>query len=189
MDLFDDSPENMQKALDAASFHWGTFAARYKGIPSSELSFDLINEPPHMEEETRYIEVVKGLVDAIRKEDPQRLIVADGKNVGMPFHRKLLSDFTNFFADKLLNLNVGDSMSGFFALRKSVFERSKPFLKPRGYKILLEILVKSESSNVVEIPLIFQKRFSGKTKANIKVFTLLVLQLADCFVFKFQSRF
>ncbi len=82
LDLFEDSPENRQKALDAVVYHWKLFANRYKGIPSSQLSFDLINEPPHMEKETRYVEVVKALVQGIREEDPGRLIVADGKNVG-----------------------------------------------------------------------------------------------------------
>ncbi|MDZ7310660.1 MAG: cellulase family glycosylhydrolase, partial [candidate division KSB1 bacterium] len=82
MDLFDDTPENMQKALDAAVYHWKLFAKRYKGVPNSQLSFDLINEPPHMKEETRYVEVVKALVKGIREEDPDRLIVADGKDVG-----------------------------------------------------------------------------------------------------------
>lgn len=81
-DLFNDTPENMQKALDASVFLWRNFAARYKGIPSSQLSFDLINEPPRMTDETRYIEITRALVDAIRQEDPERLIVADGKSVG-----------------------------------------------------------------------------------------------------------
>lgn len=82
MDLYEDTPEKMQKALDAAVFHWKMFAKRYKGIPSTELSFDLINEPPSMKEETRHVEVVKALVKGIREEDPDRLIVADGKDVG-----------------------------------------------------------------------------------------------------------
>ncbi|MBN2349578.1 MAG: cellulase family glycosylhydrolase [Bacteroidales bacterium] len=82
VDLFEDTPENMQKALDAAIFHWKLFAKRYKGIPNSRLSFDLINEPPHLKEETPYVRVVKALVKAIREEDPERLIVADGKDVG-----------------------------------------------------------------------------------------------------------
>ncbi len=82
MDLFEDTPENMQKALDAAIYHWKYFAKRYKGIPSERLSFDLINEPPLMEKEDRYIEIVKALVSAIREENPDRLIVADGKDVG-----------------------------------------------------------------------------------------------------------
>ncbi len=82
MDLFNDTPENMQKALDAAVFHWRVFAQRYKGIPSSRLSFDLINEPPKMSDETRYVEIVRALVAGIREIDPERLIVADGKDIG-----------------------------------------------------------------------------------------------------------
>jgi endoglucanase len=82
MDLYEDTPERMQKALDAVIFHWKTFAKRYKGIPNSELSFDLINEPPHTKEEARHVEVVTALVKGIREEDSARLIVADGKDVG-----------------------------------------------------------------------------------------------------------
>ncbi len=82
VDLFKDTPENMQKALDAVVFHWKMFARRYKGIPNSELSFDLINEPPKMADETRYVEIVRALVQGIREEDRGRLIVADGKDIG-----------------------------------------------------------------------------------------------------------
>jgi len=82
MDLFKDTPENMQKALNAVEHHWKIFARRYRGIPNTILSFDLINEPPHMKTETRYVEIVKTLVHGIREEDPERLIVADGKDVG-----------------------------------------------------------------------------------------------------------
>ena len=82
VDLFDDTPENMQKALDGAVFHWKMFAKRYKGIPNDQLTFDLINEPPFLDDETRYVEIVKALVAGIREEDPQRIIVADGLNIG-----------------------------------------------------------------------------------------------------------
>jgi endoglucanase len=82
VDLFEDSAENMQLALDAVVHHWKIFARRYKGIPGTGLSFDLINEPPAMKDETRYVEVVRALVKGIREEDPGRLIIADGKDVG-----------------------------------------------------------------------------------------------------------
>jgi endoglucanase len=82
VDLYEDTPENMQKALDGAIFHWKMFAKRYKGIPSSQLSFDLINEPPETKDETPHVRVVTALVKAIREEDPNRLIVSDGKDVG-----------------------------------------------------------------------------------------------------------
>ena len=82
VDLFDDTTENMQKALDGAVYHWRYFAKRYKGIPNSQLSFDLINEPPKNTNEPRYIEIIKALTAGIREEDPERLIVADGKDIG-----------------------------------------------------------------------------------------------------------
>jgi endoglucanase len=65
------------EALHACAFHWGHFARRYKGIPNERVSFDLLNEPGDMPEET-YVRIVKRLVEAIRAEDPDRLIIADG---------------------------------------------------------------------------------------------------------------
>ena len=86
-DLFTGRKEEGPRALRAACYHWAHFARRYKGIPSSELSFDLINEPPKMRSyegyfEERYVEVVRALVAAIRVEDPGRLIFADGIDIG-----------------------------------------------------------------------------------------------------------
>lgn len=70
-----------EKALDACAFHWGMFAKRYQGISNARLSFDLLNEPGNIPEE-KYVHVVKRLVEAIRAEDPQRLIIADGLRWG-----------------------------------------------------------------------------------------------------------
>lgn len=65
-------------ALDAFARQWAHFAQRYRGIPSSQLSFDLLNEPPHDLAAATYARVVGRLVEAIRAEDPDRLIIADG---------------------------------------------------------------------------------------------------------------
>jgi len=70
-----------EKALEACAFHWGMFAKRYRGIDNNRLSFDLLNEPANISEE-KYARVVKRLVQAIRAEDPQRLIIADGLRWG-----------------------------------------------------------------------------------------------------------
>lgn len=80
--LFDSPRDSMEKALAAAVHHWRFFAGRYRGIPSSQLSFDLLNEPPWMSDQTRYVEIVRTLVTAIRERDPDRLIVADGADIG-----------------------------------------------------------------------------------------------------------
>jgi endoglucanase len=75
-----------EKALEACAFHWAHLAKRYRGIPNDRVSFDLLNEPSDLPEAT-YVRVVKRLVAAIRAEDPQRLIIADGLRWGRdPVH-------------------------------------------------------------------------------------------------------
>ena len=75
-----------QAALDAFCFHWQTFAKRFHGIPSSELSFDLVNEPPQPNPEgmTRgdHERVVRAAVRAINNQDSKRLIIMDGLGYG-----------------------------------------------------------------------------------------------------------
>jgi endoglucanase len=86
-DLFSGRKAERDRALQAAVLHWKTLATRYKGIPSSRLSFDLINEPPWVKPYEgylveRYDEIVRALVGAIREADPARLIFADGLDLG-----------------------------------------------------------------------------------------------------------
>lgn len=82
VDLFEDTSENMKKALDGFVYQWKYFTNRYKEISNSQLSFDLMNEPPKNTNEERYIEIVKAVVDGIKEEDPERLIIVDGKDIG-----------------------------------------------------------------------------------------------------------
>jgi len=56
---------------------WSEFARRYRGIPNSELSFNLVNEPTGFTEE-QFVDVFGRTVDAIRKEDPGRFVMLDG---------------------------------------------------------------------------------------------------------------
>jgi endoglucanase len=80
--LFDSPPDQMQLALEAARHHWRHLAERYRDIPSSRLSFDLFNEPPWMPDQSRYVEIARALIATIREVSPDRLIVADGADIG-----------------------------------------------------------------------------------------------------------
>jgi endoglucanase len=97
------------EALDAAAHHWGHLAARYKGIPSAALSFDLVNEPPDIKP-TMYAAVVTRLVQAIRAEDPDRLIIADGLQYGRTP------------VQELLGLGVGQSARGYWPMQVSHYK-------------------------------------------------------------------
>jgi endoglucanase len=80
--LFDSPRASMEQALAAAIYHWQYFAVRYQSVPGTHLSFDLLNEPPWMNDQSRYVEIVRALVAAIREKSPDRLIVADGADIG-----------------------------------------------------------------------------------------------------------
>lgn len=75
-----------EKALDQCAFHWAHLAKRFKGVPNDRLSFDLLNEPANVSEKA-YVKVASRLVEAIRAEDAERLIIADGLRWGRdPVH-------------------------------------------------------------------------------------------------------
>jgi dolichol-phosphate mannosyltransferase len=63
--------------------------------------------------------------------------------------------------------SITDPMSGFFALRRSTYERAQR-LTPLGYKIALELICKSRVANVKEVPIHFALRERGESKLSIK---------------------
>jgi len=61
---------------------------------------------------------------------------------------------------------VSDPMSGFFAVRSAALDGS--VLRPLGYKILLELIVRCRLRRVTEVPYQFQDRFAGESKASLR---------------------
>ena len=59
---------------------------------------------------------------------------------------------------------ISDPMSGFFAIRRQAV--TADVLRPLGYKILLELAVRSRPRRVAEVPFVFQDRFAGESKST-----------------------
>ena len=82
--------------------------------------------------------------------------------------RKFASGGSTFLAKTVFPRelrDVSDPMSGFFALRATALDTD--VLRPLGYKILLELIVRCRLGRVAEVPYQFQNRFAGESKANI----------------------
>jgi aryl-phospho-beta-D-glucosidase BglC (GH1 family) len=102
-----------QEALDAFCFHWNMWAKRYKNVSNKKISFDLVNEPSMREDMNDqhskrstvpgdvYRKVAKAAAEAIRKENPNHLVIADGNDVGS----KVIPEITD--------LNIGQSCRGY----------------------------------------------------------------------------
>jgi dolichol-phosphate mannosyltransferase len=115
-------------------------------------------------------------VDALPK--MYKAIVTDGADVvvgsrhtkgggieNWPFTRRFVSWGAASMARPLTSCS--DPMSGFFAIKPEVIEGAP--LKAKGYKILLEVLVKGSYSKVVEVPITFKDREKGESKLGSKV--------------------
>jgi len=72
---------------------------------------------------------------------------------------------------------VTDPMSGYFLLRRRVLEGVA--LKPKGYKILLEVLGRGRYAQVVEVPYQFGHRERGVSKLGAHVMRDYLTQLAQ----------
>jgi endoglucanase len=102
-----------QEALDAFCFHWNMWAKRYKGVSKKKISFDLVNEPSMREDMNDqhskrstvpgevYRKVAKAAAGAIRKEKPDRIIIADGNDVG------------NTVIPEIIDLDIAQSCRGY----------------------------------------------------------------------------
>jgi len=87
-----------------------------------------------------------------------------GEVSGWSTKRKLISKTAKGIAKAGLGVNESDPMSGFFAFRRKILEGIK--LDAIGYKMLLEILVKTKGAKVKEIPYTFTDRTRGSSKLD-----------------------
>ncbi len=82
---------------------------------------------------------------------------------------------------------VSDPMSGFFMVRKAAIELEE--LHPRGFKILLEILVRSGTLRTAEIPFHFGVRQAGESKAGVREATRYLLEVLELRLGENTARF
>lgn len=113
-------------------------------------------------------ERIPDLVQALEDPSVQMAVgsrfVPGGKvDLYWPLHRRIISRIGRWLAGPLTN--VTDMASGFFALRRR--DVNPDILRPVGYKILLEIVVRHGWNNIIELPITFTDRAAGQTKLNL----------------------
>ena len=90
--------------------------------------------------------------------------ITGGAIEGWSIKRKLISKTAKGIAKAGLGVNESDPMSGFFAFRRKILDGIK--LDAIGYKVLLEILVKTKDVKIKEIPYTFTNRTLGSSKLD-----------------------
>jgi len=115
-------------------------------------------------------QIIPKLIESIKKYQYDIAVasryIKGGKIENWSAKRKLISKFATLIAKKGLGIDTKDPMSGFFAFKRSIIKGLN--IDAIGYKILLEILVKTKGVNVGEIPYTFQDRELGSSKLGIR---------------------
>lgn len=93
--------------------------------------------------------------------------------------RKLISKFAIFLFKKITKKNLSDPVSGFFGIKKSLFNDNHTKINATGFKILLEFIRFAPSYKITEISYVFKKRIHGQTKFSLDVTLEYLLALID----------
>ena len=116
-------------------------------------------------------QIIPKLIDSVKKYKFDIAVASryiKGGNIkGWSLKRKIMSKFATLIAKKGLGIDAKDPMSGFFAFKKNILNGLN--IDAIGYKILLEILVKTKNVTITEIPYTFQDRELGSSKLNLKI--------------------
>lgn len=113
-------------------------------------------------------EKIKELFATIEKGEADFTIgsryIKGGKIEGWNLKRKLMSKTATLLSR--VYTKVKDPMTGYFMIKKEVINNVD--LNPKGFKILLEIIIKGDYKEIKEIPITFINRVKGKSKAEAK---------------------
>ncbi|MFH1376894.1 MAG: glycosyltransferase family 2 protein [Candidatus Woesearchaeota archaeon] len=106
--------------------------------------------------------------------------IKDGTIKGWNLKRKLMSKTATLLAR--IYTKVKDPMTGFFMIEKDCIKNKE--IDPKGFKILLELIIKADYKKIKEIPITFTNRVEGKSKAGTKEILYYIRNLVGYLPYK-----
>jgi dolichol-phosphate mannosyltransferase len=158
----------------------GLASAVIEGAMSSSATFVAVIDGDLQHDETRLPELLARLREGADVAVASRH-VAGGDTAGLAnARREMMSAAGTRIAQMLTKVPLTDPMSGFFALRRSLFDELAPRLTGQGFKILLDLLLSSPRAlRVAEVAARFHPRLAGESKLDVLVLTQFAGLLFD----------
>lgn len=170
----------------------GLAGACIEGMLSSSAPFVAVMDADLQHDET----LLPKMLAALKAGDLDLAVAsrrAEGGAIGegLSTVRAAGSNLANALAQRLLKVTLTDPMSGFFMLRRPIFDELAPKLSAQGFKILLDIVVSGEGRlRIVEFPFVFRERREGESKLDTLVtFDYLGLLVSKYFGDRVSVRF
>jgi dolichol-phosphate mannosyltransferase len=188
----DDSPDGTADAVRAASRRdprvrclqrigrRGLSSACIEGILASSTPYVAVIDADLQHDEALLPRMFKTL-----HEEPYDIVVgsryvAGGGIGGWDATRQRASAFATRLSRLITKADIADPMSGFFMLKRPVFDGAVRKLSAQGFKILLDILASaSPPPRLKELPFDFRVRQHGESKLDTLVAWEFAMLLAD----------
>ncbi len=159
----------------------GLSSAVIEGCLSSSSDLLLVMDSDLQHDEKKIPDMIKAIKDQSLDLIIASRFIRSNKTLAFSKYRNLLSNLANLLANKISKAKLTDPMSGFFLIRRKVFDKIAPNLSGLGFKILLDIFSSSrEKINYKEIHFNFKKRLYGESKLDSLVLWEYFLLLWQC---------
>jgi dolichol-phosphate mannosyltransferase len=110
--------------------------------------------------------------------------IPGGSTPNWPLRRRLLSRAACLLARPLSP--VRDAASGFFLIRRDIARNTR--IQAGGFKICLELIVRSGARRLVEVPYRFDDREQGTSKMSLREAAGYLVQLRGLYRLRFSQR-
>ena len=158
----------------------GLASAVIEGALSSSAAYVGVIDGDLQHDETRLVDMLdllrSGACDLVMAS--RYLAAGDAGGLSRGWRRRLSSAGIRL-AQAFLPARLTDPMSGFFMVRRDLFEAAAPKLTGEGFKILLDLLLSEHRLRVREIPAAFHQRVAGESKLDALVLAQFAALLLD----------
>ncbi len=158
----------------------GLSSAVIEGALSASGDFVAVIDGDLQHDETRLPLMLQAVEDGVDLAIGSRH-VAGGASTGLSSSfRRRLSTAGIRIARAVTGADINDPMSGFFLVRRSLFETLAGRLNGQGFKILLDLVMAAgKTLKIVEIPYTFRPRAAGESKLDALVMAQFAGLLID----------
>ncbi len=145
----------------------GLSSAVIEGCLSSSSDFLVIMDADLQHDEKK----INTMLSIVKNENVDLVIASRFLNKksssGLSKRRNYISKIANYLATKITRVTLSDPMTGFFLIKRSIFENIAPNLTGLGFKILLDIFSTSKyKPSYKEISFNFKSRKHGVSKLD-----------------------
>ncbi|HET6197581.1 MAG TPA: glycosyltransferase family 2 protein [Acetobacteraceae bacterium] len=162
----------------------GLAGACIEGMLSSQARYIAVLDADLQHDET----LLAAMLERIRKGDVDVVVgsryIPGGSADSFTSKRRFMSRLSHVAAHMITKVELSDSGSGFYMIRRDVVEEIAPRLSSQGFKLLLDIMTTARGTlRAAELPYTFRERQHGESKLDSHV----VLDFAALLVAKFTN--